>query len=154
MRLFASFNGALTMESIIVWLLSWTVGAFFFLARFRFFYDPSKPRGLRWLNQSRQESLAQKMVYCGMRNWPLSVAWFVASVEVIAALMLLAGWHREIAALLLLGILAVATRCTAKKKVMEQHPVDYLDIVCSYLWRVEGLYIVMVLCILAASVPL
>lgn len=142
------------MQTFIVWALSLTVALFFVLARFRFFYDPSKPRGLRWFNQARHESLAQKMVYCGFRNWPVSLAWFVASVEIVGALMLLIPPVRFFGALLLLGILVVATRCTAKKKVMEQHPVDYLDIVCSYLWRVEGLYIVMVLCILAASVPI
>jgi uncharacterized membrane protein YphA (DoxX/SURF4 family) len=55
------------------------------------------------------------------------------------------------AALVLLVILLVATRCTAYQKVMEQNPVDRIDCVACYLWRVEGLYIGLAIIILLAG---
>lgn len=142
------------MENVMVWALSLTVGVFFILARFRFFYDPSKPVGTRWINQTRHESLAHKMVVCGINRAPVAWSWFVAIVEVVGGLMLVLDWYRWVGAALLLCILIRATICTAKQKVCEQNPVDKLDMVCCYLWRVEGLYIVMTALILAATVPL
>jgi uncharacterized membrane protein YphA (DoxX/SURF4 family) len=142
------------MENLIVTLLSLTLGSFFVLARFRFFYDPAKPAGARWFNAQRHESLIHKMTVCGMQHRPVVMAWLVATIEVVGGLLLITGVARWLGALLLLGILLKATICTARAKVCEQKPVDWLDYGCCYLWRVEGLYIVMALCILAASVPL
>lgn len=133
-------------------ILAWTLALFFLLARFRFFYDPSKPVGLRWLNEDRHASLTNKMCHCGLEFKPRAFAWFVAVVEVGCALLLLWPPTRLIGALGLLGILLKATHCTARAKVMEQHPVDKIGVCEAYLWRVEGLYIVMVVCVILEGV--
>lgn len=133
---------------IVQYILEFTVGIFFLLARFRFFYDPSKPPGNRWLNATRHASLEHKMCYCGLTWLPLFWAWVVAIVEVSTALALITQVLEEIAILGVFVTLCVATRCTAKQKVMEQNPADYIDIVGCYLWRVEGLYLIMTVCII------
>lgn len=137
--------GATDVVQLIVRIL---LGVFFVLARFRFFYDPSKPVGERWGNRQRHESLTNKMVHCGLRNKPFAWACFVAIVEVLAGLGVLFGLLTWISALGLLIITLVGTRCTARQKVFEQNPVDCVDICSAYLWRVEGLYIGFALLIL------
>lgn len=141
-----------------------TLGAFYFLARFRFFYDPSKPasmvigakgsrwvtRNLRWLNKDRHDSLTRKVAHCGFRA-PRTFAWTAAIVEVFGGLALVAGILPAFAALGLLVLTLFATRCTARDKVFEQNPVDPVDCVACYLWRVEGLYIVMALTVILAG---
>lgn len=124
------------------------LGAFFVLARFRFFYDPSKDTGTRWFNVARRCSLTHKMAYCGLKNRPAMWAWVAAFVEVLAGTGVILGLLTIPSALGLLVLLLVATRCTAKTKVMEQNPVDKLDCVACYLWRVEGLYIGLALTVL------
>jgi uncharacterized membrane protein YphA (DoxX/SURF4 family) len=116
------------------------LGGFFVLARFRFFYDPSKSPNC-WCNGTRRESLTHKMAYCGLKNRPQAWAWFTASAEVLGGLALIAGLFTYAAAIGILLLLLVATHCTARTKVAEQNPVDKLDCVACYLWRVEGLYI-------------
>lgn len=127
-------------------LLRIVLGLFFVLARFRFFYDPSKQPCL--LNDVRHTSLTNKMQHCGWQKWPAFWAWFVACVEVFAGLGVLAGLLTTIAAFGLMVITLMGTLCTAKSKVMEQHPVDKLDYVSCYLWRVEGIYILIAAMIL------
>jgi uncharacterized membrane protein YphA (DoxX/SURF4 family) len=117
------------------------LGVFFILARFRFFYDPSKAIGQRWFNKERHTSLTNKMIHCGLRHKPYAWACFVAFVEVFAGLGVLFGLLTMISAFGLLVITLVGTRCTAYAKVQEQHPVDSVDVCSAYLWRVEGLYI-------------
>jgi hypothetical protein len=118
-------------------------GSFFVLARFRFFYDPSKPPGDRVLNRDRHKSLINKMGFCGFCNGAKAWAWYVALVEVLGGLALVTNTFRLLGALLLLGLMIPATMCTARIKCVEQNPVDWIDWGCAYLWRVEGLYIVM-----------
>lgn len=125
------------------------LGLFFVLARFRFFYDPSRPDC--WLNGNRCESLTRKMQYCGLHRWPKVWAWTAAVVEVFAGAAVVVGLLTVPAAFGLLVTLLLATRCTARDKVMEQNPVDKLDCVACYLWRVEGLYIGLALIILLAG---
>lgn len=129
--------------SLAINVLAATVGAFFVLARFRFFYDPSKPKGTRWLNADRNASLTAKMAHCGLTRGPKFWAWVTSCVEVFGGLALITGVGRWVAAPAILFLLIIATKCTAKAKVCEQHPVDCVDVVCAYLWRVEGLYILM-----------
>jgi len=125
------------------------LGVFFILARFRFFYDPSRPDC--WLNADRCESLTRKLAHCGMRTSPRAWAWVAALVEVGAGFAVLIGFLTMPAAFGLLVTLLLATKCTARAKVFEQNPVDKLDCVACYLWRVEGLYIGLALIILLAG---
>lgn len=146
------------------------LGLFFVLARFRFFYDPAggarlpwitanKLPGLtqdqqiaynwrKWFNPRRAHSLTTKLMYCGCTIKPSLQAWIAAAVEVLAGIGLIVGLLTVPSALALLVVLLVATRCTAKEKVCEQNPCDKLDVVCAYLWRVEGLYIALAVIIL------
>lgn len=137
----------LTDASVLVARL--LLGVFFILARFRFFYDPS--RDDCWLNSARCDSLTRKMQHCGLQAWPRFWAWVAAMVEVAAGFAVVIGLLTIPAAFGLLVTLIFATKCTAKDKVMEQHPVDKLDCVACYLWRVEGLYIGLALMILLAG---
>jgi uncharacterized membrane protein YphA (DoxX/SURF4 family) len=124
------------------------LGFFFLLARFRFFFDPAAAPGDRWFCAWRHESLIHKMAYCGLKKKPVIWAWITALVEVLAGMALIVGLLTPLAALGLLVLLLVATRCTARQKVMEQKPVDKVDCVACYLWRVEGLYIGLAILIL------
>lgn len=128
-----------------------SLGLFFVLARFRFFYDPSKPAGERWCNKERHHSLTHKMDFCGLKHWPYGWAWVTAFVELFAGLGVIFGLLTPLSALGLFVLLLVATRCTAVAKVREQNPVDKLDCVSCYLWRVEGLYIVQAMIVLLAG---
>jgi uncharacterized membrane protein YphA (DoxX/SURF4 family) len=127
------------------------LGSFFVLARFRFFYDPSKPEGARFCNVERHESLKHKMAYCGLKNKPALWSWVAAIVEVFAGLGVVFGLLTGLSAFGLLVLLIIATRCTAGMKVREQNPVDKVDCVSCYLWRVEGLYIAQAIIIILAG---
>jgi putative oxidoreductase len=95
-------------------------------------------------------SFFSKMAYCRC-NKPVFWGWAAAAAEVAAGIGLVLGLLTWLSALGLLAVLLVATRCTWRQKVYEQHPVDRADIVCAYLWRVEGLYIGLALMILLAG---
>lgn len=125
------------MFDLTMLVLRLLIGVFFVLARFRWFYDPSRPDN-PWFNKARHEHLRWKMCYCGYPKW---FAPFVATAEVSAGLGVIVGLLTPLAAAGLLTITIVATLCTAKEKVCEQNPADKLDYVSCYLWRVEGLYI-------------
>lgn len=125
------------------------LGLFFVLARFRFFYDPSREEC--WFNTQRCDSLTRKLAYCGIHACGKQWAWAVAAAEVLAGAALIVGLLTVPAALGLLIVLIFATICTARDKVMEQHPVDKVDVVSCYLWRVEGLYIAFAVIILLAG---
>jgi uncharacterized membrane protein YphA (DoxX/SURF4 family) len=128
-----------------------SLGLFFVLARFRFFFDPSKPPGQRWCNPERHKSLTHKMDYCGLKHWPYGWAWTTAIVEIAAGAGVILGLLTPLAGLGLFVLLLVATRCTAISKVKEQNPVDAIDCVSCYLWRVEGLYIIQAMIVLLAG---
>lgn len=118
------------------------LGGFFVLARFRFFYDPSKPEGTRFLNTIRHTSLTNKMAHCGFtKPSPYAYAWFVASVEVLAGFGVFFGLFTMLSALGLFLITLIGTRCTAYDKVVRQNPVDKIDVCSDYLWLAEPLYI-------------
>lgn len=125
-----------------------TLGAFYVLARFRSFYDPSKPAGCRVLNGARFASLQRKLCSCGFRGHLTAWTWTAAIVEVGGGLALIAGLMTTVAALGLLILTLRATMCTAWIKIAEQNPVDSLDCVACYLWRVEGVYIALAALIL------
>jgi uncharacterized membrane protein YphA (DoxX/SURF4 family) len=139
--------GAVDFALLIARLL---LGVFFVLARFRFFWDPSRPI-MPWLNIVRQESFINKLSFCGCKRRAKFWAWVAAAVEVLAGIGLIIGLLAWLSALGLLVVLLVATRCTWRQKVYEQHPVDKADVVCAYLWRVEGLYIGLAVMILLAG---
>jgi uncharacterized membrane protein YphA (DoxX/SURF4 family) len=139
-----------------------TLGLFFVLARFRFFYDPQRGGSLQyvngqhpddeptsntrlWFNPRRLANLTRKMCHCGWRKGAAFWAWFAAIVEVFAGLALIVGLLSALAALGLFAVTAAATICTAKEKVAKQHPVDKIDCIGCYLWCAEPLYIVMAL---------
>lgn len=162
MQLLSVLNSGLDMAPMALALNRFTLGAFYFLARFRFFYDPSKPTlrtdssGLiysseRWLNAQRHDSLTRKMEHCGFKRGARVWAWSAALIEVGGGLMLVAGVFSVFAALGLLVLTLFATRCTWREKVFQQNPVDPVDCIACYLWRVEGLYIVMALTVLLAG---
>lgn len=145
-------TSGLDMADVGLMLNRLALGLFYFLARFRFFYDPSKPAAgsasrhypsQRWFNADRRNSLTRKMQHCGLKNQPAFWAWTAAIVEVVGGLMLILGLFAPLAAAALLVLTIRATMCTWKDKIYEQHPVDLIDCAACYLWRVEGLYIVM-----------
>lgn len=124
------------------------LGAFYVLARFRSFYDPSKPRGCRVFNRDRLSSLSRKLCYCGFSRGVRFWAWITAGIEVFGGLGLLLGLATMVSAVAILALTVRATLCTAAVKVKEQNPVDTIDCVACYLWRVEGVYIALALLIL------
>ncbi len=147
-----------------------TLGLFFVLARFRFFYDPARggtlppvanpfiPAAQRvlwnhrlWFNPRRLASLTRKMCSCGWTRGPALWAWFAAFVEVFAGLGLIFGLFSQLSALGLFAVTAAATVCTAREKVAKQSPIDRIDCVGCYLWCAEPLYIVMALVTLSAG---
>lgn len=164
-----SLSSGLGLADVALFLNRLVLGSFFFLARFRFIYDPSKSAGhwqlepipeghrvlisarrgdkywtwvksSRWFNRDRRQSLMNKICHCGHGRW---WAWPVAAAEIGGGLMLILGIFAPAAAAILLVLTIVASRCTAKTKVYEQNPVDRIDVCACYLWRVEGLYIIM-----------
>lgn len=140
-----------------------TLGGFFVLARFRFFFDPSRGSNLQrtvpvgywddsdnhlWFNPRRLASLTRKMRVCGWTTWAPFWAWFAALVEVGAGLFLILGLLTRTSAFGLLVVTLAATVCTAREKVAKQGPVDRIDCIGCYLWCAEPLYIVMAIIIL------
>lgn len=134
------------LHDIALLLLRNIVGVFFLLARFRWVYDPSRPDN-PWLNKERHRHLTWKLCTCGY-HWHPRMSAVVALVEVSAGTALIVGLLTVPAALALLTVLLFATVCTARQKVSEQDPVDLVDCVSCYLWRVEGVYITVVLSVL------
>ncbi len=131
-------NSGLLSPDYAAFILRQVLGWFFVLARFRWFYDPE--RYPRVLNADRHKHLAWKLCDCGYGYHP-ALSCIVACVEVSAGVALIVGLLMNLAVLGLLGVLLFATWCTAKQKVLEQKPVDCIDCVSCYLWRVEGVYI-------------
>lgn len=136
----------LSAPDVASFLLRVLLGVFFLLARFRWFYDPSRP-DQPWMNAKRHEHMILRLCTCGYGSHPLISA-FVACIEVSGGIALIIGLLTVPAALGLLGILLFATFCTAVEKVCEQKPVDCVDCVSCYLWRVEGVYATIAVCIL------
>lgn len=100
------------------------------------------------MNAKRHSHLKWKVCDCGYGDYTY-LACFLAAVETLGGLGVIAGLLTHLATLGLLVVLLFATYCTAWQKVCEQKPVDMVDCVSCYLWRVEGVYIVIALCILA-----
>lgn len=136
----------LDFPDVALFVLRVVLGVFFVLARFRWFFDPSRPEQ-EWLNSARHKHLRAKLCSCGYSEHPL-LSGTVATIEVSAGLALIAGLLTMPAAFGLFCILVFATYCTGKGKVAEQNPVDCIDCVSCYLWRVEGVYIMIAACIL------
>jgi uncharacterized membrane protein YphA (DoxX/SURF4 family) len=125
------------------------LGAFFVLARFRFFYDPTPPDGGRhWFNPWRHSHLAAKMEHCGFTKHPVAAARFAAFVEVFAGLGVFFGLLTTLSAFGLLTITAIGTRCTARDKILKQNPCDDIQWCEDYLWLPEPLYIGLALVVL------
>jgi uncharacterized membrane protein YphA (DoxX/SURF4 family) len=134
-------NGLFPSQDITLLALRFLVGWFYLLARFRWVYDPyfdHKP----WFPLFRTVSLKNKMGRCGYPRW---FAGPVAITEIISAILLIVGFMSVPAAWLLFCITLAATKCTAVDKILEQSPIDKVDWVSCYLWRVEGLYLIMAL---------
>lgn len=142
--------GGLHSFDFAILLARLLLGGFFFLARFRYFFDPSRPDD-PWCNGLRHRSLCNKMGHCGYTKFPDAMASLVAAVEVLGGMLVIIGWLTVPAAAGLLVVTLFATACTWKDKIYEQHPVDAVDCVSCYLWRVEGLYIGMALMIILAG---
>lgn len=141
------------------------LGSFFLLARFRIIWDPSlhldTPQGhhsvyvkdlkmtfdetSQWFPHWRWAHLRWKVSKCGYPAWLTPL---VAVTELAGGFGVLMGFLTPIALLGLLVTLAFATLCTARGKIAEQCPVDLVDCVCCYFWRVEGIYIAMCLSLL------
>lgn len=127
------------MNSVSLLALRAALGGFYVLARFRYFYDPSRPAD-PVLNKQRRESMARKMGYC---HYPAWLAPIVAGSEVLAGLGVISGVLFTLSCAGLLLITIFATRCTWREKILEQSPCDCIDWLACYLWRVEGLYILL-----------
>lgn len=128
---------------LLPFLIRVTLGLFFFLARFRWLYDPSRP-DQPWLNTARHKHFAERLCTCGYGMHPV-LDDFVACVEILGGLGLVFGFLTQLSGLGLACVLTVATFCTAKDKVMAQGPVDWIDCVSDYLWRVEFMYLLLAL---------
>lgn len=132
-------------------LLRFVLGFFFVIDRFRWIYDPEpKMADHPWFNPIKHLSLERKLCSCGWGMHP-TLAGFVALVEISAGLGVLFGFLTWLSAFGLLGVLLVATYCTAKEKTMRQNPVDGIDVVSCYLWNVEPLYIAIAVGIMAVG---
>ena len=140
---------ALNLPNVTLLLLRLVLGVFFVLARFRWFYDPSRP-AQPWFNEARRGHLAWKLYHCGYGTHPLISA-CIACIEVSGGVAVIVGLLTVPALLGLLGVLVCATLCTAKEKVCEQQPVDRIDCVSCYLWCVEGIYLVIALALLMSG---
>lgn len=136
----------LSLPDVATLLLRCLVGCFFILARFRWFYDPSRPQE-PILNTARHAHMRWRLCACGYSEHPYLSA-FVACVEVSGGAALIVGLLTNLATMGLLCILFFATCCTAREKIAEQKPVDHVDCVSCYLWRVEGVYIAICVCVL------
>jgi uncharacterized membrane protein YphA (DoxX/SURF4 family) len=125
------------------------LGAFYFLARFRWVYDPSRPEN-RWFNRQRHEHLIWKLGSC---HYPANryLAGVVALTEISGGLGVAFGLLTVPAAFGLCLTTLFATCCTATAKILEQNPVDAIDWVSDYLWRVEFLYLVIALNIMLSG---
>lgn len=136
-------------DDIVLLILRLFIGVFFILARFRYFYDPSRPED-KWFNHARVDHLAWKLGYC---HFPAAkyIAPLVATVEIGAAAFLIIGLITPIAAFGLLVILLGATHCTAMEKVAKQEPVDRIDWWSCYLWTVEPIYIGIAVALIVAG---
>jgi uncharacterized membrane protein YphA (DoxX/SURF4 family) len=115
------------------------LGTFFILARFRWLYDPSRPQQ-PWLNAGRHEHFIKRLCTCGYGGHPYLCA-FVAMTEILAGGAIIVGLLTELALMGLMSVLLFATWCTAWEKICAQNPVDKVDCISCYLWRVEGVYI-------------
>jgi uncharacterized membrane protein YphA (DoxX/SURF4 family) len=124
------------------------LGSFFVLARFRWFYDPSRPE--HFLNHARHTHLSEKLQTCGFGNHP-AVAALVAAIEVGAGLFLIVGLFTSLAALGLIAILLGAVACSTKAKTMKQDPVDGIQVAEDVLWTVEPLYLLIAGALLVAG---
>lgn len=131
---------------ILILIIRLLLGTFFILARFRWFWDPSRTP-LCWFNPSRREHLTQKLCSCGYGVHPI-LAGLVAFIEVSAGLGLVVGLLTRLSAFGLAVITGFATYCTAREKVLAQNPVDKVDCVSCYLWRVEGPYLALELALI------
>lgn len=127
--------------NLVLFLLRQVLGWFFLLARFRFFWDPSRPEQ-PWMNHARHKHLCEKMSYCGLHHEPSVWSWLTATVECGCGILLICGMWSRLAATGLFVLLLVATHCTWRQKITEQNPVDKVDWVSCYLWRVEIVYVV------------
>ena len=128
-------------------VLRLVLGSFFVLARFRWLYDPSRP-DQPWFNGARHMHLEKRLCTCGYGLHPV-ICDVVAWAEILGGLGVIVGLLTPLALIGLLCVLLFATFCTAKEKVLAQDPVDDIDCVSCYLWRVEGVYIAIVLALLA-----
>jgi len=130
------------IEALVLFLARFVLGFFFVSYRFRWFYDPTPVDGVPICSPFRHLNLRRKLCHCG---WGMSekLAAFVATAEVLAGLGVIFGLLTTLSALGLLGILLVATLCTAKDKTLRQNPVDKIDVVNCYLWNPEPVYIVL-----------
>lgn len=148
-------------------LLSRTaLGGFYFMARFRWVYDPSQEDsefrwmgahgdhvnhttvlGERWFNKDRHASLCNKLGRCGFGR-DRRLAALVALTEIVGGAFVVFGLLTQLSALALLVVTLFATVCTAKEKVKKQNPIDDVDCVTCYLWLVEPHLIVLALVVI------
>lgn len=160
-------------HDLVQLLLRLVLGTFFFLARFRWIYDPQRASILShvhttrepiplylsdeshpgrhtvraWFPTFRLSHLQWKICHCGYGRHP-AISAFVALVEIFGGLALIVGLLTQLAALGLLGVLCFATYCTAREKVLRQNPIDRIDVAACYLWTVEPVYIVLAVCLI------
>lgn len=137
-------NGVGSSDTMLL-LARCYLGAFMVLARFRWFYDPSRPEE-PWFNTARRVSLHKTVSACGFTHPALAA--LVALVEVLAGLALIVGLLTVPAAFGLLVICVVATWCRGAEKVAKQNPVDAIDWYSCYLWTPEPGYILAALTII------
>lgn len=158
---YVMLNG-LGLADLGLFVIRLVLGGFFFLARFRWVYDPSAVKQVpsvgmdgvlipaHWFNPIRLVSLQAKMVKCGYgNNFYLSA--FVALAEIFAGLALIVGIFVVPASLGLLILLLFATRCTWREKTFKQNPVDKVHVAECYLWTPEPLYITLALLLFFAG---
>ena len=145
----ASFlTQGLVGHDVALLLMRVLLGAFFVLARFRWFVDPSRPE--HWLNHARHTHLSEKLKTCGFGDHP-ALAAFVATIEVGAGVFLILGLLTSVAAGGLIAILLGACSCSTREKTMRQQPVDGIQVAEDVLWTVEPLYLLLAVALFLAG---
>ncbi len=126
---------------LVLLVIREVLGWFFFLARFRYVYDPSRPDD-PWLNAQRHANFKRKLGICGWRE-SSALAHFVAVAEILGGLALIVGFLTPLAGLGLLIISFFALKCSWRDKTYKQCPVDQIHVAECFLWTPEPLYVVL-----------
>lgn len=131
----------LNLTDLGLFLSRIVLGTFFLSFRFRWFYDPSRPKE-PWFNSYLHAKLLDRLKTCNYCCKPC-MGFAVAATECGCGLALILGVLSVPAAFGIVVVMLFATYCTAVDSVKEQCPIDRIDCLCRYLYTVEPLYLLL-----------